>query len=139
MDLQELSDRAEIADVITRYTRAVDTKTYAPADTFTNDAILDYTQAGGPATYAKAALEWVGQMMGAFERWQHTIGQIEYDIDGDQAHVTAYFTNPMVAKREDGSEHVIEVGGYYHHDLVRTPGGWRSRKMVDDIVWMRGF
>ena len=40
---------------------------------------------------------------------------------------------------EPGSEHVIEVGGYYHHDLVRTPGGWRSRKMVDDIVWMRGF
>ena len=28
---------------------------------------------------------------------------------------------------------------YYHHDLVRTAAGWRSRRIVDDMVWHRGF
>jgi hypothetical protein len=45
----------------------------------------------------------------------------------------------MVAKNPDGTENLVEVGGYYHHELVRTPEGWRSRRMVDDNVWMRGF
>ena len=45
----------------------------------------------------------------------------------------------MVAPTPDGGESIVEVGGYYHHDLVRTPAGWRSRRMVDETVWMRGF
>jgi len=28
-----------------------------------------------------------------------------------------------------------QCGGYYHHDLVRTPDGWRSRRLVEENRW----
>jgi ketosteroid isomerase-like protein len=138
MDGQELSDRQEIVDLITRYTRAVDTKTFDPIDVFTDDAVLDYSAAGGPAAPPKEALAWVAEMMQIFDRWQHTIGQVAIELSGDTATATAYFLNPMILKEETG-EKLVEVGGYYHHELRRTADGWRSTRMVDDVVWTRGF
>jgi hypothetical protein len=138
VDLQELSDRQEIVDLITRYTRAVDTKTFAPVDVFTDDAVLDYTAAGGPAASPAEALAWVAEMMQIFDRWQHTIGQVAIELSGATATATAYFLNPMILV-EEGGEKLVEVGGYYHHELRRTPDGWRSARMVDDVVWTRGF
>jgi hypothetical protein len=41
-------------------------------------------------------------------------------IDGHAAAATAYFWNPLVLPRVDGTEQVWEFGGYYHHRLVRT-------------------
>lgn len=138
MDLRELSDRQEISDLITAYTRAVDTARFSDlADVFTDDAVLDYTSPGGPVGSLAEVAPFI-ELVTGFERWQHLIGQIEIAFDGaDAARATAYFFNPMVARNPDGSEHVVEVGGYYHHDLVRTPDGWRSRKIVDEIVWSR--
>jgi hypothetical protein len=138
VDLQELSDRQEIVDLITRYTRAVDTKTFAPVDVFTDDAVLDYTAAGGPAASPAEALAWVAEMMQIFDRWQHTIGQVAIELSGATATATAYFLNPMILV-EEGGEKLVEVGGYYRHELRRTPDGWRSVRMVDDVVWTRGF
>jgi ketosteroid isomerase-like protein len=138
MDLTELTDRQEIVDLITRYTRAIDTKSFDPVDVFTDDAVLDYSVAGGPAASPTEALAWVAEMMQVFDRWQHTIGQVAIELSGDTATATAYFLNPMILKEETG-EKLVEVGGYYHHDLRRTPDGWRSTRMVDDVVWTRGF
>lgn len=140
MELQELADRQEIVDVITRYTRAIDTRSWDDLDhVFTDDAILDYSAVGGPADRLEVAKPWVAQGLGGFLRYQHIIGQVAIELDGDNARATAYFTNPMVAPTPDGGESLVEVGGYYHHELVRTSDGWRSRRMVDDNVWMRGF
>jgi len=140
MDLQELADRQEIVDVITRYTRAIDTRSWDDLDAvFTDDAILDYSAVGGPADRLAVAKPWVEQGLSGFLRYQHVIGQVSIELDGDSARATAYFTNPMVAQNPDGTENLVEVGGYYHHELVRTPDGWRSRRMVDETVWMRGF
>jgi hypothetical protein len=140
MDLQEISDRQEIVDVITRYTRAIDTRSWNDLDNvFAEGAILDYSSVGGPVDVLAVAKPWVAEGLGGFLRYQHIIGQVAIDLDGDSARATAYFTNPMVAKNRDGTENLVEVGGYYHHELVRTPAGWRSSRMVDDNVWMRGF
>ncbi|HEX2894538.1 MAG TPA: nuclear transport factor 2 family protein [Marmoricola sp.] len=140
MDLQELSDRQEIVDVITRYTRAIDTRNWDGLDeVFTEDGVLDYSAVGGPADVLEVAKPWVEKGLSGFLRYQHIIGQVSIELDGDTARATAYFTNPMVAPTPEGGESLVEVGGYYHHELVRTPDGWRSRRMVDDNVWMRGF
>jgi len=137
MDLQELSDRQEITDLITAYTRAVDTASWDDLDAvFADDAVLDYSSAGGPVTSLAEAKPFIQNLLG-FDRWQHLIGQVAIQLDGDSAHATAYFFNPMVSKGPDGTERLWEVGGYYHHDLVRTPAGWRSARMVDDLIWTR--
>lgn len=139
MDLQEISDRLEIVDVVTRYTRAVDTRDWqALHDTvFTEDAVMDYSSVGGPVGPPSEVVPWVEQGLAGFDRYQHVIGQIDIALDGDTARLTAYFTNPMVARAPDGSETLWECGGYYRHHLVRTPAGWRSTHLIDELVWHR--
>lgn len=146
MDLQELSDRQEITDLLTRYTRAVDTLSFDDLDrVFTPDAVLDYAASGGPVGPPSEVLPWIRKGLSGFQRTQHILGQLAITFESsqrgrpDRAEVTAYFTNPMVVVNPDGSEGLWEVGGYYHHDLVRTPDGWRSTKIVDDVQWTRGF
>lgn len=146
MDLRELSDRQEITDLVTRYTRAVDTRDFdALHEVFTDDGVLDYSAPGGPVGTVGEVKDWIEKGLRGFDRYQHLIGQVAVELEphGDEAptkaRATAYFTNPMVAVAPDGTETLFEVGGYYHHDLVRTPDGWRSSRMVDDIVWTRGF
>lgn len=140
MDLAELSDRQEITDLITAYTRAVDTSQWDKLyDVFTPDAVLDYSSPGGPVTSLAEAIPFIRNLEG-FSAWQHMIGQIEItfsDAARSAAKATAYFINPLVATSPDGKPVVLEVGGYYHHEVVRTADGWRSRHMVDDLLWSR--
>lgn len=141
MDLQRLTDRLEIVDLLTRYTRAVDTKAFGElAEVFTDDAVLDYSSVGGPVGPPAEVAPWVGEGLAGFARHQHLLGQLEVRFaSADAAEVTAYFTNPMVSVAPDGTETLWEVGGYYHHSVRRTVDGWRSVRMVDEMVWSRGF
>ena len=141
MDVQELSDRQEIVDLITRYARAVDTRSWAELDdVFTDDAVLDYSPVGGPVGPPAEVVPWIEKGLAGFDRYQHVIGQVSIHFDdGATARATAYFTNPMVSVASDGVETLWEVGGYYHHELVRTGDGWRSRGIRDDVVWTQGL
>ncbi|QYJ02931.1 nuclear transport factor 2 family protein [Nocardioides panacisoli] len=144
MDLAELADRAEINDLLARYTLAVDAQEWDRLDTvFTSDAHVDYTESGGIADAYPVVKEWLAANLPLFsQRYLHTLGQVvvEFPEGGsrDEAVVTAYFHNPMRVVDGD-AERVVEVGGRYHHRLVRTPQGWRSRRLREEVVWTRGF
>ncbi|GAB4011297.1 nuclear transport factor 2 family protein [Nocardioides ultimimeridianus] len=143
MDVAELLDRTEIADAITRYTLAVDTRVWDGLDTvFTPDAQIDYTESGGIAADFATVKAWLAENLPAFStRYLHTLGQISYDFEGvgDSAQVAAYFHNPMVVSDGEGGHRVVEVGGVYRHAFVRTDVGWRSRQLHEQVVWTRGF
>ena len=141
MDMQELSDRAEINDVLIRYTRAIDLGDWDRLDTvFTPDARIDYTESGGIAGAYAEVKPWLAEVLPAFFRkLMHTLGQVEIVLRGDEADVTAYFHNPMTMDDGAGGEKVVEIGGLYHHTMVRTPDGWRSRKLHEQVVWKRGL
>jgi len=141
MDLQEISDRLEIADVLTRYTRAIDTGDWDRLDTvFTPEAEIDYTTSGGIAGTYPQIKPWLAEMLPAFfPRRMHTIGQLEIDLWGDEAGVTAYFHNPMTMDDGHGGDKVVEIGGLYHHTMARTPDGWRSRRLREEVVWRRNI
>ena len=67
MDLQELSDRTEINDVLVRYTRAIDTGDWDRLDTvFTPDAQIDYTESGGMAAGFAEVKPWLAEVLPAF-------------------------------------------------------------------------
>lgn len=140
MDVAELCDRQEIIDLITKYTRAVDTSQWDNLyDVFTDGAVLDYTSAGGAATGLAEAIPFIRNIE-IFTSWQHTIGQIEItfaDAARTEASVVAYMINPLITTGPDGKQSLMEVGGYYRHQVVRTDNGWRSRHMVDELVWSR--
>ena len=141
MDQQEISDRLEILDVLTRYTRAIDTGDFDRLDTvFTPDAQIDYTESGGIAAGFPEVKPWLAEMLPAFfPKRMHTLGQVEVVLRGDEADVAAYFHNPMPMDDGQGGEKIVEFGGLYHHTMTRTPDGWRSRKLHEEVVWKRGI
>lgn len=143
MDLQELTDRAEITDAITRYTLAVDEGDFDRLDTvFTPDAHIDYTESGGVVDSYPVVKAWLAEVLPGFSRHRvHLVGQVAFDFadSRDEAAVTAYFHNPMRINDGKGGDRVVEVGGMYRHTFVRTPDGWRSRRLHEQVVWTRGF
>lgn len=141
MEEQELSDRAEITDALIRYTIAVDTASWDDLDSvFTPDASIDYSESGGTVGALPEVKAWLSENLFAFAvRTMHTLGQVAISLQGDAAGVQAYFHNPMVIGDGRGGERVVEVGGIYHHDFVRTPAGWRSTRRREQVVWTRGF
>jgi len=141
VDLQELTDRAEIQDALVRYTRAIDSGDWDRLDTvFTPDAQIDYTSTGGIAAAYPEVKAWLAQMLPLFPRRMHSLAQLDITFHEDQtATVAAYFHNPMGLPQDEGPDHLVEFGGIYHHDFVRTPDGWRSRRLLEELVWKRGM
>lgn len=140
MNLEEISDRLEIEAVLIRYTRAIDSGDWDRLDeVFTPDAAIDYTSTGGIAASYPEIKAWLAEMLPLFPRRMHTLGQVDSRIDGDTAEVAAYFHNPMGLPQDEGPDHLVEFGGVYHHDFVRTPDGWRSRRLFEELVWKRGM
>ena len=135
MDLQTLIDRAEITDLLTRYARAVDRKDWDLfRSVFTPDAVIDYTQVGGTSGNLDEVVGFLSKVMPMFEAMQHLVSNVDITIDGDEAKVTAMVYNPL--KLPDSE--MWATGGWYHHELVRTPDGWRSRSLVEEASWFHG-
>jgi hypothetical protein len=140
VDLDLISDLLEIEALLTRYTRAIDTGDWDRLDqVFTPDAQIDYTATGGIAASYAEVKPWLVEMLPMFPRRMHTLGQVDSQVNGDEATAAAYFHNPMVLMQPDGAELLVEFGGIYHHELVRTPDGWRSRSLLEELVWKRGL
>jgi hypothetical protein len=140
VDLAQISDRLEIEALLTRYTRAIDTGEWDRLDAvFTPDAQIDYTASGGIAASYAEVKPWLAEMLPIFPDRLHQLGQVDSQVDGDEATVAAYFYNPMVLPQQDKPDLVVEFGGIYHHSLVRTPDGWRSRSLVEQVVFKRGI
>jgi hypothetical protein len=140
VDLDQISDRLEIEALLTRYTRAIDTGEWDLLDeVFTPDAEIDYTATGGIAAPYAEVKSWLAEMLPIFPKRMHALHQVDSQVDGDAATVAAYFYNPMLMPQRDGGETLVEFGGIYHHDLVRTPDGWRSRRLLEELVWKRGM
>ena len=141
MDLAQISDRLEIEALLTRYTRAIDTGEWDRLDdVFTPDAA--------------DRLHRVGRHRGAVRRDEAVARRDAADLPetgctssarstarstATTATVAAYFHNPMVLPQDEAEGLLVEFGGIYHHELVRTPDGWRSRRLLEEIVWKRGL
>jgi len=132
-DVQVLSDKLEIERLLYRYARGCDTGDWELLrSVFTEDAELDYTSAGCPAGRRDEIVAWLEQSLSLLPWRQHFITNIEIDVDGDRAEVHAMFYNPM---QLPGMADTSSCGGRYHHDMVRTPDGWRSKRLVEENMW----
>lgn len=133
MDVTELADRMEIADVIVRYTRALDQRLWDDFDgIFTADAHIDYSAFGGVVGDLTAAKEFLASTMPIFTSTQHMLGLPAIEIDGDRATAVTPAHNPMVLS----SGQLMVCSLWYHHELVRTPGGWRIRRLHEEKNFM---
>jgi len=133
MEISEISDRLEIQGLLAKYARAVDTRDWDLwRSLFTEDATVDYSSAGAIAGTRDEVSAWLEAALGAMQMMQHFISNIEIDLAGDTAEVRAMFYNPM---QLPGMAELSFCGGYYHHSVVRTPAGWRSRALREENAW----
>lgn len=133
MDALRISDELEITALLNRYARAVDTKDWELyRSVFTEDAHIDYSSAGAIVGSRDEVVDWFAANFGVIPWSMHHITNIEAQIDGDTAAVRAMFFNPM---QLPGMSEPSSCGGYYHHELVRTADGWRSRCLREENVW----
>lgn len=133
MNLQEVHDKLEIHELLARYARGVDSEDWELwKSVFTADATLDYTSAGAPAGSRDELAEWLAVSIKRLPIKQHYITNVEIQLNGDRAKVRAMFYNPM--QLPEMSE-MSFCGGYYHHEVVRTPEGWKSERLVEENQW----
>jgi hypothetical protein len=131
MTLQQLSDRLEIDDLLTRYATALDGKDWDGwADCFTPDAHIDYTAAGGIKGSLAEVKQWLSSVMAGFPMTQHLVTNKVVAIDGDRAECRSALLNPMGLPDGDGMMLWLE-GGYYRDRLVRTAAGWRIAERIE--------
>lgn len=133
MDVQAVADKLEIQEQLARYARGVDTSDWELwKSVFTEDAVVDYSRSGVISGSRDEVAAFLEQAFSAIPWATHHISNVEIDLDGDRAKVRAMFFNPMQIPGMDESS---STGGYYHHDFVRTPQGWKSEHLVEEPMW----
>ena len=139
LELQEISDRLELMDLMVRYSHAVDNRAWPEFDDiFTPDATIDYTVFGGPRGTVGEIKEYLSSTLSGFPTFQHLISNPELRIDGDHATGRTMCFNPMGVARpegEAGEPRIFFCGLWYLDTFVRTAAGWRIAERVEEKSW----
>ena len=131
--LRALQDRTDIADVLYRYSSAVDSFDKAGVRSALADDIWAQYGNGDPVEGGDKLADWIAGAT-ATVIWQHHLLNVYHiNIDGDQAKTLSYLTSYQVFK-EDPDAAIILVARY-HDELKRTPDGWKISRRVMEVLW----
>ena len=132
--LQTLLDRMEIIDVFNRYASGVDLRDRdLYRSCFTDQIETDFSSMGMGETMTLEADVWVDQvfnLISIYQSTQHIITNHVITIKGDEATGIAY-----LQAQHYNPDGMFTVGGYYTDEFVRTPEGWRIRKLKLTSTW----
>ncbi len=136
MELQEISDRLEIQQLMVDYANAIDRRDYDALDKiFTPDAYIDYRKMGGVDGKYPEIKKWLKDALAPFPAYYHMVGNIDIKIDGDNATTRTACFNPMEVNLGEGKSQVMFLGLWYVDKLIRTPDGWRMRERVEEACY----
>lgn len=144
MTLSELSDRAQIADVLGLFCQNLDRHNWDAMDqVFHEDASVKYSY----RDHVQTAAEWLAGArvtLSTFSRTFHQLGNMLIDIDGDTAscetYVTAIHCVPPTAPKDGfwGSkdEPYNGIGGARYLDrFERRDGKWKIAVHETIVEW----
>ena len=138
--LQYLTDRAEISDVVNRYATGLDTHNWVLLRSIFLDEIdMDFSSVHmKPGRMnADAWVESARVLFAGFDATQHLSANHVHDIRGDEATCTSYMRAEHFVINNEG-ENYYTMGGYYVNQLVRTPDGWKLSGVNLNVTWNRG-
>ena len=139
--IQDLLDRQDVIDSILRYASGIDMRNWSLyRECFTDELEVDFTSWGGGTPLKLGADQWVANVrstLSGFEGTQHTLTNFVVDVDGDDAHAVVYMSAQHFLPNDKGDSSLL-IGGYYTHDLVRTPTDWKIRKARLTVTWTVG-
>ena len=70
-----------------------------------------------------------------FPKRMHTLGQVDIELRRRRGRRVGVLPQPDADGRRTWWEKIVEIGGLYHHTMTRTPDGWRSQKLHEEVVW----
>ncbi|GAA4151511.1 hypothetical protein GCM10022416_48720 [Actinomadura keratinilytica] len=142
--IREPADRAEITDLALRGFAAIDERQRDPAGrpfdeawarpSFTEGVRFDFPP-GSFAGRADAPAIQSG-IVDAFGLPQHLAGVPPIELDGDRAR--ARWDAVHTHHHRDPGRGLFVSGGFYEAEAVRTPDGWRFRRMALHVSWTTG-
>jgi hypothetical protein len=136
LSIQDISDRLEIQDILTRYCYAVDDRNWdAYRQLFTSDAVIDDTVTGGVKSGVEEHIAYMKKALSKVLMSQHAISTILIEVNGDEASVRAHCSCPMVLDAGENKKHVMFQGLWYRNSLVRSGGGWKIRSLLEEGYW----
>ncbi len=135
--LQEISDKLEISELLTRYCNAIDSGNWEELDSvFCKDAYIDYSAMGAIAGSLSEIKEFLAKHLPGLTSYQHMVSNITIDITGDSANVRSICHNPFVVGTGSDESSVVLCGLWYRDVLVRTQVGWRIQERVEERCYI---
>lgn len=136
--LRALADRADVDRLVTGYLHSLDEGTLDEAwarSFFTPDASSETPV--GVHEGIGAQLSSTRDAMALFARTVHfgTDRSVDFDGGGDRATVR---WNQLSTHVLGSPERLFVSGGRSEAEVVRTPEGWRFRRLALRVVWTRG-
>jgi hypothetical protein len=145
LSIEEISDRIEISDDVTRYSYGLDQRKWSEWDlAFSPDAVIDFALWGiEPCSPAELQKRFRANDTRRISG-QHLLSNQVVWLDGDAArsHVE-YNLTTLTRSDTEGFADRNRGGGYYEDQLTRTSAGWRIRyrrgigkwHVQDQIPW----
>jgi hypothetical protein len=131
--LRALQDRADIEEVLYKYSSCVDSFDRDGVRSCLADDIWAQYGNGEPVTDGDTLADWIAEAT-ATCIWQHHLLNVYHvTIDGDEASTVSYLTSYQVFEADPKA--AIILVARYHDELKRTPDGWRISKRIMELLW----
>ena len=140
LSLQEISDRLEIQDLLSRYASAIDRCDWDLLDmVFTPESYIDYSAFGGLVGYYPEIKTWLKEVLTPFPAFQHMVTNMEITINGDNATGRIMCLNPIVLPGDENPPRVGFNGLWYLDEYIRTDAGWRIARRSEEASYSHNF
>ena len=131
--LQELVDRAEIAELLVTYARCIDRRDWAGLqDCYTDDGVMQHGEVSVPR---EAVPELSERILAGCSGSHHHVGSPSIAIDGDIARTHSHYLATHIS---EGTTVLRQGGGWYDCDVRRTADGWRFTRVRSTTAWRSG-
>ncbi|WP_371778719.1 nuclear transport factor 2 family protein [Streptosporangium subroseum] len=141
MNLQEISDRLEIQDVVHQLVRGFDRRDWHTVERLLTDTVVsDYTAMLGGEPQSRTAAEqtrYYQEQLDPLDATMHAATTLLVDLDGD--HATASVNILTWLRREAAHDGPMWSNGAAGEiQLTRTAGHWRIARITVRPAWAEG-
>jgi uncharacterized protein (TIGR02246 family) len=134
--LRVLEDKDELTALLNRYCNIADAKDWdGYANTFAEDGVMTFE--GWGDTVGRAAISKAASAEQIFDGLQHSMTNMQFEVDGDKATGTSYL---WFAATPDTKEPEMNYafGGPYKFEFQRAERGWEITRMRLKKIWAQG-